>query len=294
MECAPKQRRRGRGCNFGLLENPGSSLTENIASLDSGSITYTCPRGLARELAPSTATAHPCEDNMGVKTSAIGNNGAFDTIQVTYEGFIDNSEGAWAGLSKQPSGGSGIGTGENPIALHPNYTEKPGSWGEIFGDGPSPNAYGRVLEEGAFKCFGPQPDGRDGREDPINPNCEGNPDDTCRLIGVESFLDASAASYKYSRVTRGTWAPFDRLGYRCFPISALIPAPTLPADRDWLLTNCTEDIQVLVNSDPIVHAYTTTVEFVGSGEGGWNRLIYRPEQRADGEDIDLDEISTGV
>jgi hypothetical protein len=228
---------------------------------------------------------------MGVKTAQIGNNGAFDVIQVSYEGFIDNSDGAWAGLSKKPSGGAGIGTGENPICLHPNYTRKPGTWGEVFGEGPSPNQYGRVLEEGAFKCFGPQPDGRDGRENPINPNCEQAPDDTCRLIGVEAFLDASAASYKYTRITDASWAPFNLLGFRCFPVSALIPPPTLPDDRDWLLTNCTEDITVLVDGADTIRAYNTTVEFVGSGEGGWNRLIYRPAERAPGQDIDLDALS---
>lgn len=271
----------------GALEQPGTTYVLNYHSLDTATAAWVCPRGRGRFFAPSVGSQHPCETLMFCKSVNLSNNGAFDTISASYEGFHSASS-----IPKLPTGGAGNSTAEQPIACHPNYTRRRETWGEVFGEGASPNPYGRVTDEtDAFVCFGPLPDGMDGRAAPINPNCENNPTDACRLMGVENFLDAGQCSYTYNIVTAYEWAQtndlYEFLGYIAKPVSLEIPAPELPNDRDWLLTNISEDFRVL--GEKRLSAVTTTLQFTGSGDGGWNRLIYR--EFPNGGRLELDTLA---
>jgi hypothetical protein len=273
----------------GLLEQPGTSYQLNYHTLDSASSAWVCPRGKGASLAPKVGSTHPCQDSMYCKTVALSNNGAYDTVQATWEGFHSDSSNP-----KMPTGGAGNSTAEQPIACHPNYTRRPETWGEVFGEGASPNPYGRITDESdSFVSFGPLPDGMDGRADPINPNCENNPTDACRLMGVENFLDAGQCSYTYTILTLGEFAQtydlYDMLGYIATPKSGEIPVPSLPNERDWLFTNITEDFKVLKEGSNGANAVTTTFQFTGSGDGGWNKLIYRIP--SGGVDMNLDDYA---
>jgi hypothetical protein len=179
---------------------------------------------------------------------------------------------------------------ESPIALHVNYNgARPGFWLPAgkppFGAGKSPNAYGRILDEdGAHKAFGPLPDNKDGR--PLG--LHGDPD-VERLMGVESFLDPGQMTYKYQRMTVepagggslclamptvGRWA-CDYIQYlgKVVTITShyVPPCPLPPTNRDWLFVSVTED-QKFIGTQTI---YTTSIECLGSGHGGWNGLIYQ-------------------
>jgi hypothetical protein len=150
--------------------------------------------------------------------------------------------------------------------------------------GKSPNKFGRILDEdGAFKAFGPLPDGQDGRPAPSNaPGAK-------RLEGVEQFLDPGQMTYKYSRMTvtdggegtslcmanpiMGRWAcdVMDKLAKIVEIESHYVePCDLPPTERNWLLVNITED-QRFIGTTTV---YNTTIECLGSGNGGWNPLIY--------------------
>lgn len=257
-----------------MLEQPGASMNLTSTGMDSASITYKCPRYSSGNFAPDAGCGHPCENWLAVKQVTHTNDGSFDVITVTYEGLADD---------KFPTGGTNIGTIENPIALHANYKARPGTWGPLFGTGKSPNKYGRILDEdGAFKAFGPLPDGRDGRPAPA-----GGPGAT-QLEGVEAFLDPGQMTYKYQRLTKvgpgetggcfpskkGRWAceATALLAHICSPQSGSVPPCDLPPNsRNWLLVSVSEEIRD-IGSQTI---FNTGVEFLGSGDGGWNPLIYK-------------------
>lgn len=226
--------------------------------------------------APDTGCAHPCEPWLAAKQITHTNDGAYDIINVTYEGLWHD---------KYPSGGCNIGTMESPIALHPNYKARPStSWGTIFGAGKSPNEYGRILDEdGAHKAFGPLPDNKDGRPNGLH----GNPDAE-KLMGVESFLDPGQMTYKYQRMTTdapggsslcqaypmGRWAcDFVQYLGKIVTIESqyVAPCPLPPANRNWLFVSLTED-QKPIGTQMV---YTTSIECLSSGHGGWNGLLYQ-------------------
>jgi hypothetical protein len=276
---------RGGGCQtggqvcqtplVGLLEQPGASISLTSTGMDSAQVSYKCPRYQSGNFAPDVGCGHPCENWLAVKTVVHTNDGSFDIINVTYEGCSDD---------KFPTGGVNIGVMENPIALHPNYKSRAGTWGTVFGAGKSPNEFGRLLDEdGAFKAFGPFPDGRDGR-----PNAAADPG-ADQLEGVEAFLDPGQMTYKYNRLTvsspgessrclpsnKGRWAceVASLLATRTSPKSRSCPPCKLPpSGRNWLLTSVSEEIRDIGTRT----VYNTSVEFLGSGDGGWNPLIYKP------------------
>tara|TARA_A100001037_G_C15077263_1_gene602392 strand:+ start:52 stop:858 length:807 start_codon:yes stop_codon:yes gene_type:complete len=263
-------------CIQGLKEQPGRTLTTSVSALDTLQIKYLAQRGEGKNLMPQVGTPAPGYPGMGVQSVSLSNDGAFDIVTVSYHGFADQ-------VAKHPSGGGGAGLVSRPIQLHPNYSQGPGTWGTVFGSGPSPNSFGRKLDDtGAFLEFGPLDcaDGKEGR-----PN-RSNADGADALEGVEAYLDPGAATYKYTRITRDRWAPFAvGLGFTVNPISALIPVPPLPDDRTWMLISCQEEITMITAGG--IKAYSTTVEFQGSGHGGDNPLIYRKAAN----DINLDAIS---
>ena len=261
-------------CIQGLEEQPGRNLIINVSALDTLSIKYTADRGRGEDLAPKIGTPATGYPKMGVQNVSVTNNGAFDIVTVNYIGFADNTD-------KHPSGGGNAALVSRPIQLHPNYSTSAGTWGTVFGTGPSPNSFGRKLDDtGSFLEFGPLDcaDGQEGR--PEKSQAEGAAD----LEGVEAYLDPGSATYRYTRITQDRWAPFESLGYTVTPSSGLVPVPPLPDDRTWMLVSCQEDITVITSGG--VKAFSTTVEFQGSGHGGDNPLIYRK-----GGNIDLDGIS---
>lgn len=263
-------------CIQGLKEQPGRNLIINDTALDTLSIKYTAQRGQGPQLTPVIGTPAPGYGSMGVQSTSCTNNGAFDIVTVNYHGFAD-------AVKKQPSGGGNSGLVSRPIQLHPNYMPSAGSWGTIFGSGPSPNKFGRKLDDtGSFLEFGPIDcaDGLEGR--PKKSMAPGAAD----LCGVEAYLDPGSATYRYTRLTRSRWAPFGVLGKRLQGLqSALVPVPPLPDGRNWMCVSCQEDIQQITSGG--VKAFVTTCEFQGSGHGGDNPLIYQ-----DGGVINLDAISS--
>jgi hypothetical protein len=181
------------------------------------------------------------------------------------------------------------------VELHPNYKTNQFSWGTIIGEGnASPNEFGRVLDEdGRFKHFGPLPDFKDGRPQPAekDTDCINKVTDLCRLEGVESFLEVGQISYSYEIITAKNWGEkfTKQICKICKPKSTAIPVPQLPArdkdeKRDWLLKDIQIEARKISSSLTI---YNTKFEFLSSGSGGWNALIYE-----EGEEINLDAQSS--
>lgn len=277
---------QGQSPCSGLIQQPGLSASLGASDADKAEVTFKCQvgKGFKNTRVPRLGDKHSCYRNMCAVNVQITSGEGFDTIKVTYEGFLNSGV-------KVPTGGVGQQTSEGSIELHPNYESNKYSWGTIIGEGnASPNEYGRYVDDdGRFKYFGPLPDGKDGRPEPAekNTDCIKVVTDLCRLEGVENFLEAGQVTYTYEIVTKTNWAEkhTDKICKIVAPKSRLIPVPDLPArsadeHRDWLL----KDIQIeatKLNRSLSVHK--TTLEFLSSGSGGWNALIYQ-----DGGSIDLD------
>lgn len=271
----------GFSCS-GLTQTTGLNIVLSDTDLDKATVVWKCPPTRGRDHKPRLGDKFPCE-NLYCTNVNVQEGGDFDTVNATYEGFINNP--------KIPKGGATNATKDMPIQAHPNYTNRKGTWGIVFGEGnASPNEFGRYLDEdGLFKMFGPLPDGKEGSPEPFikDTDCVKKVNDLCRLCGVEGFLDTDSVAYKYSIISEKNWAAdlAKKVTQRVYPISDLIPVPELQPneDRDWLLISVDIDSKHLTGNR---FAYTTSVEFRGSGPGGWNALIYQ-----DGGVANLDSMS---
>lgn len=264
-----------------LLEQPGASLSMNPTGMSSASVQYKCNRysscGLAFNLSIGPGHRHPRYRWLWASSVTHSNDGAFDSINATYEGLHADA---------YPTGGYAVGTMQIAIPLHRNYKTDPAAYGQVFGLGTSPNSFGRLLhEDGSFKAMGPLPDGDDGRPQPAVGV------DVDKLEGVENFLAAGMVSWKYtllhSEGPHGKCGPALKtkdegnlssrampfLGKISTPTSSTIPTPTPPyTGADWLFVSLTEDVKTQNKGN--VKFYTTNLEFQASGEGGWNKNIY--------------------
>ena len=276
---------------IGLIESPGSTFKLGSHGLDSATVVYTCPKKSYKRLTPSIGDKHPGGAEFR-RMFCTGSNISFGPgwakITSSYQGFIGKS------TAKMPSVGATLNTMETPIQLHPNYQKKPESWCEdkhIFGDGPSPNRYGRVTDDadGGFKFFGPLPDGKNDRPQPAVICPGGNdPKDmgACRLQGIEAYLREGAIQYKYDVLTQEDWASGlvkDNLGKVVSFDSKYVPVPKLAKNADWLFTNCSVNATPLTARDSY---FQTSLEFLGSGEGGWNKYLYQK-----GDSMSLDSLA---
>jgi len=244
-----------------LVLQPGSAVVENKYTLDTGSEKYIANKSGFRMLAPAIGDAHLKYSNLYVKSLQFTEAEAWMIIDVQYEGFLTLGD-------KDPTGGASLASGQFPIQTHPNYSgSHPKKWGTVFGEGGSPNEFGRYLKDGEFSHFGKLPNGDGKHKRPKKSTAKG----ANMLEGVTSYLDASNGKYTYSRITTRSIAKWDKLGKRVKPKSTRIPVPSLGDDRDWILVSINESPLYLSAS---LTAYNTTVEFLGSGPGGANPLIY--------------------
>lgn len=278
-------------CNVatGLIQSPGATLNTSTSSLDSATVKYTINKNNAKSKCPGIGDKHPDRKliNLYCQGATIVYEGAYAIITANYVGFKEKN-------AKIPNGGGTRSTVETNIALHANYKKRPNTWVDkkyIFGDGPSPNAFGRITETsaGAFLYFGPLPDGKNKRPEPAC-NCPSENKyerGICHLQGVESFIEQGAVTYRYSVQTTRNWIENKikkNLGKICKPRSKLVPVPDLQEEANWLFTNIT------VESTPLAtgnngQCYATTAEFLSSGPGGWNTYIYEK-----GDDLNLDSL----
>lgn len=264
-------------CNHpsGLTETVGSSTTMNLNDLDSAKIVYVINKNSAKNRAPGIGDRHPDHSSMYCVDTALVYEAGFAKITVSYKGFLKNF------TAKMPMGGATRSTTETNIALHPNYIKRPNTWIDdkyIFGSGPSPNSFGRITESstGTFLYFGPLPDGKNGRPAPAAGCPGGTAKDrgVCHLKGVEAFLEEGATVYSYAVRTKKDWASSKikrNLGKICEPQSRLVPVPKLVKKANWLFTNATIEALPLSSSQKV---FMTTLEFTGSGPGGWNSYLY--------------------
>jgi hypothetical protein len=208
--------------------------------------------------------------NMGCRSISMQEGkGGLCTFEVAWAGFRRPA----ANGGKRPSGGFKRSSVTQPIQTHPNY--KTGTnWGTVFGEGNSPNSFGRYeVEAGIFSHFGPLPEEL-AEEVRVH---------ALKLRGVEAFLTGGQPVYSYTILTMKQWAPRDKLGQFFNTVSCKrIPCPEYD-DYTWLLTAVVEDTISLWDD---VVAWTTTLEFTRSAYGGWNPLLYKS-----GGKIDLDELS---
>ena len=256
-------------CITGLKRGEGSQLRLNYTGLDTYTEPYTGPKGDSDRLIPALGSSHYRHRELYLSEATITEGKAFDSVVLVYKGFHPKSSAnGVGGKRKAPTGGAGSSLIEQPIATHPDYKT-------VFGAGPSPNAYGRITDEsGMFKHFGPLPDGLDGRPAPAAAV------GADKLIGVESFVDAGAASFRYSLTTEKQWAPTGQMGRIVTIHSKTIAVPALTGGRNWMLMSVDEESLVVA---PGKTFHKTTLNFQSSGEGGWNPLIYK-----EGGDITLE------
>lgn len=267
--------------NF-LLEQPGATISMSSIGMSSGTIQYKCDRRnscrLANTLNIGPGHRHPRQSWLYCSNVVHTNDGAFDIINATYEGLSQDTN---------PTGGYAIGTMQNPIPTHPNYKGTAGSFAGPIGLGASPNEYGRVLhEDGGFKAFAPLPDGLHGRPRPAGG--EG----AKKLEGVENYLAPGQLTFKYSATTANTGKAFcgpkrevrqsgrlaqkamSKVGCICQPNSRKIPYIAPPySGANWLLSTVNEDVKLQNGGN--VRYHTTQLEFLASGPGGWNELLYQ-------------------
>ena len=275
-------------CSIGLLQSPGTQLQNNKFDLDTASVVFTCDKGHYKSLQPDLGDRYPGGKypRLYCCGTTVNFGAGFAKITARYKGFIESA------TAKAPTGGPTRSTREVPIQLHPNYIKRPDTWIKnkwIFGDGPSPNAFGRITDDqdGTFKFFGPLPKGERDQPDAAA-QCPGNsPEErgVCNLMGIENFLTEGNIQYSYSAITAEDWITDklnDTLGRIVTPVSRLVPVPALKDNGNWLFTNCNVEAVPLSRS---ASYYRTTVEFTSSGPGGWNTYLYRP-----GGDLRLDNL----
>ena len=271
------------GCLNYLLEQPGATITMNPHGMASGTLSYKCDRRASCRLASTKMIGpghtHPRERWLYCSNVVHTNDGAYDIINATYEGLSQDA---------MPTGGYTLGTIQTAIPLHVNYKDnRPGSFAGPIGEGTSPNTYGRLLDEdGAFKAFGPLPDGLMNRPQPA-------PDaGAAELEGVENFLQAGQLTFKYGALHKeklhakcgpkkeqaqsGRLAKqhIDSVGFVSTPISQSIPYLAPPYEgANWLFVALNEDVKTQNGGN--VRFFTTQLEFLASGPGGWNPLLYK-------------------
>lgn len=194
------------------------------------------------------------------------------TIELRYKGFLDS-----ACTAKAPTHQISASTSTAPIELHPNYSQSKWSWGQVFGEGDSPNEFGRIMDQaGAFVKFGPLPDGKDGREGYYGKCTPTENGPHCRLMGVEDFLSLGQTKYTYKVLTKTPYTNAKNVGKITNPSGG--EAPRLPdfqgSQSDWLLTSFNSNKISIGSNASTGTFYENEFEFLSS-VGGWNRLLYQ-------------------
>jgi hypothetical protein len=258
---------------------------------------FTANKNDVKRLTPTIGSKHPNSTLSNLRCSGVNIvvENALAKMTVSYAGIRDKE-------AKMPTGGATRSTVETNIALHANYKKRPNTWVEdkyIFGDGPSPNAFGRITESsaGAFLYFGPLPDGKNGRPGAA---C-GCPSDNkyergiCHLQGVESFIEQGSVTYRYSGLSKNNFmnAKIKRnLGKIVDIQSRDVPVPDLVDGANWLLVNVSVEVICIGAFGAGGDTYfQTNVECLSSGPGGWNTYIY---QKGDALNLDNELGSTPV
>lgn len=264
-------------CIRGILLQPNPKFRSSLTDFDSLSCEFELGRGWENSLFAVGDEAR------GFDSDILGNMSSLVCDNVTVRSGRGSLRATcnFKGIlgSKRPSGGGAYFTNEEAIPTHPNYSHRPDTWAKkdnVFGEGPSPNKFGRVTDEnGAFKRFGPSADS-------MPCNMSKDPKSwACRLEGVEAYLAVGQLGYEYRVLTDHRWADdlLDDIGKVCNPTSEYIPTP----DADsWLFIGMSEDISTIGTKK----FYTTTAQYLSATFGGWHPWIYE-----DGEPHDLDSLA---
>ena len=215
----------------------------------------------------------------------VGDNQSPGLHEITeiYKGFADRNQTYKSPISK-------VSQNVNTIAIdkHPNYNRTKFSWGQVFGEGDSPNEFGRILEDGAFLRFGPVPDGMDGRQGHWAPCNEKSNGPHCKLMGVTDFLGAGQIRYTYKILSKQQKRDSRYVGKVIRLLGDDVPklADFRGNKSDWLLTSFNQNAITLGSRANEGDFYMLEYEFLSS-QGGWNRLIYQ-----DGGSIRLPKASS--
>lgn len=257
-------------CINGILLRPNPKFRSSLTDFDSLSCEFELGKGWERSLYAVGDEAR------GFNSDILSNMSKLVCDNVTVRSAAGSLRATcnFKGLlgSKRPSGGGAYFTNEEAIPTHPNYSHRPDTWAKkenVFGEGPSPNKFGRVTDEnGAFKRFGPA--------SPDMPCTMGQEPKTwaCKLEGVEAYLTVGQLGYEYRVLTDHRWADnlLDDIGKVCTPRSQYIPPPDASS---WLFIGMSEDIQHIGTKA----FYTTTAQYLSATMGGWHPWIYQKGQQ---------------
>lgn len=260
----------------GAFKSIGSSMTMNSSGFDTATIVMKIINNEDKDIV-KTAKKFTLGDTMDNRSEMYlteivsSDQTRIGTIELRYKGFLDDKCTA-----KSPTHQTSASTSTAPIELHPNYSKSKWSWGTVFGDGDSPNEFGRILDQaGAFVKFGPLPDGKDGREGFYGKCTPKDNGPHCRLMGVEDFLSLGQTKYTYKVLTKNPYTNARNVG----KIASILGGepPRLPSFQgsksDWLLTSFNSNKICIGKNANSGTFYENEFEFLSS-VGGWNRLLY--------------------
>lgn len=263
-------------CNK-FFETIGSTMTMSATGFDTATI-YTKRINNDNKSISSIAGSFtlgekmPNRDEMYLTEIIASDQKRMGVVELKYEGFLDRNVTA-----KSPVHQISAVNQTAPIELHPNYSQSKFSWGTVFGEGDSPNEFGRILDEaGAFVKFGPLPDGKDGREGYYGKCTSKSNGPHCKLMGVTDFLALGQIRYIYKVLTKNEYTAGSRnTGKIITPIGG--KPPKLPDFRgsksNWLLTSYNSNKITIGEQSNFGTFFENEFEFLSS-LGGWNRLIY--------------------
>lgn len=263
----------------GHFDTIGSSMTMNATGFDTATVIKKrinedekSVQSLAQTFTLGESMDSRSRKEMYLTEVVSSDQARLGVIELRYKGFLDATIRA-----KSPVHQISARNSTTPIELHPNYTRSKWSWGLVFGDGDSPNEFGRILDEaGAFVKFGPLPDGKDGREGYYGKCKPGESGPHCKMMGVEDFLSLGQTKYVYKVLTKEKSTVTARsVGSIVSPKGG--KAPRLPDFRgsksNWLLTSYNSNKICIGPNENTGTFYENELEFLSS-IGGWNRLIY--------------------
>lgn len=261
----------------GHFKSIGSSMTMNSTGFDTATVVMKVINKDNKDIKQLTSK-YTLGDTMAGRNEMYlteivsSDNVRLGTIELRYKGFLDSACSA-----KAPVHQVSAATSTAPIELHPNYSKSKWSWGQVFGDGDSPNEFGRILDQaGAFVKFGPLPDGKDGREGYYAKCTPSDNGPHCRLMGVEDFLALGQTKYTYKVLTKTAYTNARNVGKIVKPTGG--EAPRLPdfqgSSSDWLLTSFNSN-KICIGKDAQTGTFfENEFEFLSS-VGGWNKLLYQ-------------------
>lgn len=213
--------------------------------LITGSAVFTAPMNTASAISPQIGQFHPLDARMTIEKVKISYGPGFAVINCTCYGISGDED------ETDPTTELSIGTNQEPIEIHPRFTEVAGT----------PSTAKTVADGGAGAIFV----GADGKKS-ID-------DDTAVFKkwsaksphkGIESYLDSTNITWRLKYTSRRAPSEDDMRNVGNIDVPA--DAPPLPGGRTWLYVG--------MSSQERAHVYSVSKEWRASAKGGWNKTWY--------------------